>query len=383
MPAASGDRIPFQLIDHIYAAACDPALWPHFVDAVLAAFPGVMFSVVIQSRHPKFAEQSAVFSSFPEEFATSYAQHYHKINPYLPLFNGMPVGQIARLSQLMNPADVKAFPFYHEWLRPAGDLTYGTGAVLVRDEGRMLRASFDIPDRLGEFEAPLARLLGVLGPHLVRALEVNDRLNAAAIARHGLDGLIGRIDGAAFIVTPAGRLLQTNHAGEQLLHTGALVRQSTAGQIVFQQPRQEAEFRRALATACDPRGEGCDVTARIACPRTGEATLMVLPLAASAIATPMMSPSRLALVIVRPLDAPPRCPRRLLRQHYGLTAAEAEVAALIATGRDVAEIAEAHGVARKTVRNQLAAAMDKMNVRRQAELIIQIAALAPGLRLDD
>lgn len=383
MPAPSVEHIALDLIDMIYGAACDPALWPQFVEAVLATFPGIMFSVEMATRHPHFAINGAIFSSYPEEFALSYVQHYHKISPYLPLFSGMEVGQIARLSQLMSPAEVKKSPFYHEWLKPVGDFTHGTAAVLVRDAGRMLRASIDIPDRMGELEAPLARLLGIIGPHLVRAVEVNDRLTTATLTRQGLDGLLGRIDGPAFIVAAAGRLLQSNGAGERLLNAGALVRRSSTGQLAFQAPRQDAVFRRALAAACDPAGAGSEVTARVTCPRTGDATLMVLPLSSATTAPSPSQPGRLALVIIRPLDAPPRCPRRLLRQHFGLTAAEAEVAALIAGGRDVADIAEAHGVSQKTVRNQLAAIMDKMNIRRQAELIILIASLVPGLALEE
>ena len=67
---------------------------------------------------------------------------------------------------------------------------------------------------------------------------------------------------------------------------------------------------------------------------------------------------------------------------YRLTNAEIEVVLQIAAGVSVAEAADALGVARATARNQLAAAMAKMGVHRQGELVAVVAGLAPRLRLD-
>jgi DNA-binding CsgD family transcriptional regulator len=54
----------------------------------------------------------------------------------------------------------------------------------------------------------------------------------------------------------------------------------------------------------------------------------------------------------------------------------------IAAGVGVADAADSLGVARATVRNQLCAAMAKVGVHRQGELVAAVAALSPRLRLD-
>jgi len=66
---------------------------------------------------------------------------------------------------------------------------------------------------------------------------------------------------------------------------------------------------------------------------------------------------------------------RVARKAYGLTEAEADVAVRISLGETPTEIAEARQSALGTVRMQLKAAMSKLGVRRQAELVGKLARL--------
>ncbi len=54
---------------------------------------------------------------------------------------------------------------------------------------------------------------------------------------------------------------------------------------------------------------------------------------------------------------------------FRLSPAEADIAVQLAMGADLDEIAEKRGVSLNTLRAQLAAAMGKAGVRRQAELV--------------
>lgn len=65
-----------------------------------------------------------------------------------------------------------------------------------------------------------------------------------------------------------------------------------------------------------------------------------------------------------------------LKSDFGLTPAEARLAAILKDGGSLAEAAEAIGVSVNTVRNQLRAVFEKMGLRRQSELVRAIAELA-------
>ena len=62
-----------------------------------------------------------------------------------------------------------------------------------------------------------------------------------------------------------------------------------------------------------------------------------------------------------------------LRRIWGLTTAEARVAAALSAGLMPAEIAVRHGVSEATVRTQMRAIFDKTGTRRQGELIRMLA----------
>jgi DNA-binding CsgD family transcriptional regulator len=69
----------------------------------------------------------------------------------------------------------------------------------------------------------------------------------------------------------------------------------------------------------------------------------------------------------------------LLRRAYGLSAAEAAVALALVSGDSPADIADARGVSRETVRNQIKSLFVKMDVDSQIHLIRTAARLTGGL----
>ena len=60
---------------------------------------------------------------------------------------------------------------------------------------------------------------------------------------------------------------------------------------------------------------------------------------------------------------------------FRLGPAEADIAVQLTRGSDIQEIAIARGVTINTIRTQLASAMVKVGVRRQAELVAAVAGL--------
>lgn len=94
-------------------------------------------------------------------------------------------------------------------------------------------------------------------------------------------------------------------------------------------------------------------------------------------ALPALQPLRaLAVVIVHRRAGQAQARTRLLRQLFGLTEAEALVAAAIGDGARVEQIAEARRVAASTVRAQIKTILAKVGVGRQVELVQRLTELA-------
>jgi DNA-binding CsgD family transcriptional regulator len=86
------------------------------------------------------------------------------------------------------------------------------------------------------------------------------------------------------------------------------------------------------------------------------------------------SPARVVLTIVD-LDADSGPDRETLRTMFGLTMAQASVAALLARGRDLRDIAVALGISLYTVRRHLADVMAKTDTNSQVALVYLLSRL--------
>ena len=83
----------------------------------------------------------------------------------------------------------------------------------------------------------------------------------------------------------------------------------------------------------------------------------------------------LALVLFTNAAAPSQPNPELIREIFDLTAAEARVAAQLAQGRSVEQIANAHGVGVSTVRSQAKSILHKLGAHRQSEVASRLGAV--------
>jgi len=330
------------LVESVYAAGCDPRQWQRLADEVHALLPGIAFTTHLDAPA---TGQAAYSAGIAPEYLESYAAHYHAQNPYSALLARLQEGKVYCSAMLGTRAWIEQHPFYHEWLKPAGNFTYGTSVVLARDRRRLMRVSLDIPERLGRMEETCARLLARLGPHMTRAFEVNERLGAAVATESALNALLERIDGAAFVVGAHARAMGHNAEAEDLLRAGWLVRIDPAGRVSFPDPHADAAFRQALAVALGAPKDGVPFAFQVA-GEGGDLSVMVLPLrpvAGSAAASP--AAPRALLTVRQPDSDAAAVPGHLLKALYGLTCAEIEVVLQIATGVSVADAADVLDVA--------------------------------------
>ena len=86
------------------------------------------------------------------------------------------------------------------------------------------------------------------------------------------------------------------------------------------------------------------------------------------------------VLIAGPPDRENAIDPRLLRQLFGLTAAEARLTAALVEGNSVKEFAEATGVSLNTARTHLKNLFIKVGVKRQAALVREVLIALAHLR---
>lgn len=365
-----------EIIEHIYAAGVEPQGWPEVTELCQKLLPGCGFSLLLSNASNEI-DGIACGAGYDPKTIEEYIAHYHTMNPYLPIIETLASDQVARVRDHVTRDWLMAQPFYHEWLKPAGDFIHGvTMPIRSNGTGRLLRLTYDIPSGRDEAEEVAAEFLNRTKTHFRRAFEVSGRLHQSNEASVLGQALLDQIAGPAFIVDTTTKIVALNGAALDLLRDGRVARSAATDRLSFAVSRVDAEFHRVLAAATTitavpaPSGFLVDIDG-------ARKPVVVLPLNAvmSAAGQPVR---RLALVqIARQKPAAP--PADLLRALYNLTRAEAAVTQRVAAGESIKEIASAGDTAQSTIRNQLQSAMQKLGVHRQAELVGVLASLTPRL----
>jgi len=180
--------------------------------------------------------------------------------------------------------------------------------------------------------------------------------------------LLDWLRAAVVITSRDGRVSYANAAAEELLRRGDVVT-TVGGRIAAACPMGSDKLRTALRAAAQPGPRHAGWGTSVALPRSSQCrpvlvTVLPLPRRVSDL------PGDAGTVLF--IDDPER---RLpddggwLREMFGLTCAEARVAARLADGLSLAEIADEAGVQVNSVRFHVKRVLQKTATRRQAELV--------------
>ncbi len=375
---------PDALAADLYAAVLD-GRGPLEALAPLAARLGATSHAVHEVREQEGRADRSVSLSHNGLGAAAladYAAHWVREDPWVALRARMPVG-VHRPERLLPPGSTERSRIWQEWGRPNDAGRHGLTALLARGPAGHTALVFHRRADAPPFDDAEQGLVEALFPHLQRVFGAHARLaggqDSAAIAlRAGLDA-IG--DGVA-LVDPAGRVVFANASLRRMADQRDGIGLSAEGGIEIADVAARQALARAVhaaMAALDGRLGLLPTAGVLAVPRaSGGAPWMVRALPARDIAAPGAPPGfRGVVLVVTDQQKRQRPNAAVLGRLFGLTPAEAALAAALAAGRSPAEHAATRGIARDTVRSHLTQVMRKTGCRRQAELAALLARL-PG-----
>jgi len=195
-------------------------------------------------------------------------------------------------------------------------------------------------------------------------------LHAEALARFSPLGraILEKIDRGILLLDAGGNVIDANAVGRQVLERGNGL-QSRNGRLAFADAAIDARFERLLKSAGKPDGQPRVVAASVK--RAGSRACRVL-VAPILIEDGQAHPAAFIVVIYA------HCEHRaisadVLREIYGLTRAQADVARHLYAGLSVEETATELKLSLNTVRSHLKQIFSKCEVQSQAELLHSLA----------
>ena len=366
-----------ELLGNLYGSAFDPDAAARVPDGLSRLVGGGISAFWNVNPHTGGPE-GRILSSLPQEAVAAYAAHYHRLDPWMSRFNRMEKDTPLRGSAVIPDSDLARSAYYNDFGR-----TYGTFHVLgvalplgTAPDAPFAAAAVLRPQKSGAFEEADVQMMGRLIPHLRRAAQLGRvRLHPATDPGACLEAALAILADPAAVVDGAGHVLAANEAAMRLAARGVgfslADRRSGRG---LSHPEAATAHRLALAFANVAAG-GAGGIIRLAL-TDGEVWIALV----SPLPRPLAIHARLgtpaALFVVRPLGASGgEVMRGAARRSFGLTPAEADVAALLATGMSPSEIAQAREVKITTIRSLLSRATGKAEARDLRDLVRLMLAL--------
>ena len=359
------DRDNDRMVDLIYDAAFDEALWPSVLERLgdrVGAHPGNMTQL-------NFVDGSGVglAARAPDDIMTRYFADWAGSNPIAIAENtaAYPVGWTPRITRDGESVDrrlLERSAFWNEFLVPIGAYHLTILRLSLR-ENDVTTITLGRPNHHGAFADDEVDALRPLHRHLIRAERMGRTLGLRQAEFDRFDALLAGAADALFFLDDTFRVRSCTPPAEAMLRGGGL--RVTGGRLCVVDGRVDTLLQAALVTAL---GGGAPSPVAVAS-RPGEMlTLSVARLGERA--SVGLNATRALLVSARRANDG----LGALRALHGLTLAEAQLALALASGDSLRTVADRRGVSINTVRNQLSAVFDKTGCRRQQDLIRLLAA---------
>jgi DNA-binding CsgD family transcriptional regulator len=363
------------LIDRIYRAVLEPELLPQIVVQISAAVGAVQeciqirsnglrsFNMISPRRDPAFLARA--HACWADNDVLDGARRFDET------IAALPAETVVDMQRIVGSDWFRHSEFYNEWWRPQR-LGPAMAIRLSTSDGVTAAHGVHKPPGSDGFSSTESALFHLVAQHLARAIAIGKAFAPLVIERNLRDMAVGRGKGI-LLVGRAGRLVYADKTAEEWLRNGCGLHLEDG--IVTACDADAARMLTRLILSCGDIGIGdAGPGGAFAIPRSDGPPLSVT-------VAPFRPPEnelgrasfgfpRPAAILVVSDPAHEREERKAhLRDRFGLTAAEAELALEILNGDGREAAARRMGISLSTARTHLMRIFDKTGCRRQAEFV--------------
>ena len=354
----------------IYDAVFDEQLWVRVMNRMADAVGGGATALI--RKNLSTGQGSGLFGRIEEAQFYDYFGRFARANPLADAIAPLPAGAFLIDWQVIQKPRLMRSAYYNDFLLRR-DIHGVLGLMVWRQGAEAAIINLTRPPAKGEFLPEHADLLEPFMPHLRRAIGLAGQLPAWRDETVGIDSALAAWRAAVLVLDCSGRVLYANAAAERILSAQDGLRVSY-GVVGAADPSATRQLGALIGRAADgdaPAGGS------LAVPRPSGGrpyAVQVAPCRPQRTGL-FPSPARVVLTIVD-LAAESGPDHETLRALFGLTAAQASVAGLLARGRDLRDIAMTLGISLFTVRRHLADVMAKTDTNSQAALVYLLSRLS-------
>lgn len=375
MVAGSSGHEIGRAIDFIYEAATTPSLWPEALQEVARCTDDVGAVLLWARDDGSFGTiTSPALADAQKEYQERWwrqdirAQRAVERSYWLQ-------SDVVTDEDCITPDEIATHPIYTQFLAKFG-LRWVASVGVSPDPMLHAAVSVQRSSAKAPFSANEKQVIAQLGKHIERALRIGTRLMEANATADTLGEALRRMGVAVFTLDHADRVLFKNDAAEQVLDGPLRIED---GRLSVRSQGRYLRFDRAVASQVKGKETPSGFPPLLLHAENGRRLIAFqMPMRVTGdLAEAVLRQSR-KLVLVIDRSSETSTDLHALRELFGLTAAEARLAAVIGMGASPREAAQQLQITEATARTVLKRVLSKTGTNRQS----QVAALlgSVGLR---
>ena len=358
-----------KLIEGAYAAALDDSLWYGWSERMISEFraQGALFWVLDTSRRD--IRRSHVI--FPRADVGRVLDEYY--GGLIDYDFRLKKVACSRASEIFSDRDGVEHHYteadeFVGWQLDRVKTRHYLAATVVLGEGLKVGVSVHRTPQAGAFSAEDRRQIEAMFGQFGQAVRLGVQHNRL-LQEAWWEGVQSQSRDAAILLDERGKVLRVSPASERAM--GALGIKS--GRLCAKDPSAHAALQAAVARAIEPSGALAGSVTLKHAEGLGCLQLIVSPLSRE---RRFLAPFEAAAIVhlIDPAAAKP-VEQAAIGALFGLTPAEARLAAALAGGDTLSQAAARYAVSIGTVRTQLKSIFGKMGINRQQDLILRLSSL--------
>ncbi|WP_429038099.1 helix-turn-helix transcriptional regulator [Bradyrhizobium elkanii] len=269
---------------------------------------------------------------------------------------------------IFTPDQIQRHPYYQEFLAPHGLRWFG--GIAISCGAHLWCLSIQRSIAQGPFSEEEKSQLSYLSKRLSGTAAIASTIGEAT-ALGALNAFEVSGQGAA-LINRDGRIFRLNSVAEQILKHDVKV---VKGRLVAKDATATASFEQAVNKLLN--SDKAAMQPPISFARSGQRPLLAYPVKLSSQVRNALVDCQ-AMVIFIDTENGPQPPTFALQSAFRLTASEARLAAELAGGEALDQVAKKLGISKETSRTQLKSIFAKTGCHRQAELVAVLSTFLKG-----
>ncbi len=317
------------------------------------------------------------------EFLREYVEYYQFVNPFRGALKDIPAGESIIRSEVMPDNEYVRTEFYNDFLRRIDAFNFAIHN-LANSNGIAAGLVITRPRSRAHFTASEERTMAMLVPHLGRALQVY--LNFADVQNEysTILAALTAMEQCVIVIDKDCKVSFATERAEKRLRAKDGLQIDRNGVLRACSASDDKRLSELLSGILKPKIENIanyGGALQISRP-DGSRPLQVRVTPFSAHSFLGTGTEAMAMIFVHDPDLQIETQESVLVQLYGLTKAEARLAAILAQGRSIDEACAILGVTQNTTRTHLKRIFSKTGTHRQSELVRLIVGGLANLRIE-